>query len=133
SGCSGLEGMGLMLVFGALWLGFFHQDYRFPRALLLIPVGMGLMFLLNSVRIAALILIGHAGARSVALGGFHSQAGWIAFNCVALGLVSIAGRVPWLSSGRKPAVIDRIESSPDAYLVPFLAILAATMVSRATS
>jgi exosortase E/protease (VPEID-CTERM system) len=88
---------------------------------------------LNTVRIAALILIGDAGARAVALGGFHSQAGWIAFNGVALGLASMANRVPWLSSGRKPAVVDRPESSPDAYLAPFLAILAATMISRATS
>ena len=50
-----------MLVFGALWLCFFHRDYRFPRALLLIPVGMGMMFLMNSMRIAALILIGKRG------------------------------------------------------------------------
>lgn len=131
--CSGLEGVGLMLIFSVLWLWFFRSDYKFPRTLLLIPVGACVIFLLNTVRIAALILIGNAGARAVALGGFHSQAGWIAFNGVALGLVSMANRVPWLSSGRKPALVDRPESSPDAYLVPFLAILAATMISRATS
>ena len=42
-------------------------------------------------------------------------------------------RVPGLSSGPKAAVQDRAESPPDAYIAPFLAILAATMVSRATS
>ena len=133
--CSGLEGMGLMLVFGALWLGFFYRDYRFPRALLLIPVGMGLMFLLNSVRIAALILIGNAGARSVALGGFHSQAGWIAFNGLALGWACVAHRVPWISARRTSAVIDhRTVANPTAaYLVPFMAILGAAMISSAIS
>jgi len=135
-GCSGLEGMGLMLVFGTLWLWFFRSDYKFPRALLLIPLGMGLMFLLNAVRIAALVLIGNAGARSVAVGGFHSQAGWIAFNGVALGLACLAHRVPWISSGRRPVAIadERLfENQLPAYLAPFLAILAAGMISTATA
>ena len=134
-GCSGLEGMGLMLVFGALWLWFFRSEYRFPRALLLIPLGMGLMFLLNSVRIAALVLIGNAGARSVAVGGFHSQAGWIAFNTVALALACLAHRVPWVSSGRRLVAVaePRSENSLPAYLAPFLAILTAGMVSTATA
>ena len=129
--CSGLEGMGLMLIFGVLWLWFFRSDYQFPRALLLIPLGVSLIFLLNSVRIAALILIGDAGARAVATEGFHSQAGWIAFNGVALGLACVAHRVPWLSSTRTP--MQRVENPTAGYLVPVLAILAAAMVSRATS
>jgi exosortase E/protease (VPEID-CTERM system) len=133
--CSGLEGVGLMLVFSVLWLWFFRSDYKFPRAMLLIPMGVSVIFLLNAVRIAMLILIGDAGARTVAVGGFHSQAGWIAFNGVALGLASVAHRVPWLSSRRAPTLVDErlVENPPAAYLVPFLAILAAGMVSRATS
>ena len=132
-GCSGLEGVGLILVFSVLWLCFFRSDYRFPRALLLIPIGVSAIFLLNAVRIAVLILIGDAGAPAVALGGFHSQAGWIAFNGVALALASMAHQVPWLSSRRPRAVIERLENPPDPYLAPFLAILAAAMVSRAVS
>jgi exosortase E/protease (VPEID-CTERM system) len=131
--CSGLEGVGLMLIFSVLWLWFFRNDYKFPRALLLVPAGIVAIFLLNTVRIAALILIGDAGARAVALGGFHSQAGWITFNGVALGLASMANRASWLSSGRKPAAINQVETPTDAYLAPFLAILAATMISRAIS
>ena len=134
-GCSGLEGMGLMLIFGVLWLWFFRRDFIFPRALLLIPFGVSLIFLLNAARIATLILIGDAGAQAVALGGFHSQAGWIAFNGVALGLACVAHRVQWLSSTRTP--VERaerwVENPTAAYLVPALAILAAAMVSRAGS
>jgi exosortase E/protease (VPEID-CTERM system) len=132
--CSGLEGVGLMLMFSVLWLWFFRADYRFPRALLLIPVGVCVIFILNTVRIAVLVLIGDAGARAVALGGFHSQAGWIAFNGVAFGLALMANRVPWFSSTRSPAALTGlVETPPDAYLAPFLAILAAAMISRATS
>ena len=135
TGCSGLEGMGLMLVFSILWLWFFRGDYKFPRALLLIPIGVSVMFLMNAVRIAVLILIGDAGAASVALGGFHSQAGWITFNCVALALASATHRVPWLSSRRTPVVVQHrlSEVAHAAFLAPFMAILAAAMLSRAAS
>ena len=133
--CSGLEGVGLMLVFGVLWLWLFRRDFRFPQAIFLVPVSLGVAFLLNSVRIAALILIGNAGAPNVALGGFHSQAGWIAFNVVALGLVLGSQHVPWIARSRPlPAPAGTRADNPSAlYLAPFLAILAAGMLSRAVT
>ncbi len=127
--CSGLEGMALMLLFGIIWLGFFRSDYRFPQAFLLIPCGIVLVWLVNVVRIAALILIGTAGAPQVAVGGFHSEAGWIAFTAVALGFFTSSRRLPWFAVRAAPA-----ESNPvAAYLVPFLLILAAGMIARAAS
>ena len=53
--CSGLEGVGLMLAFCGVWLVLFRREYRFPRALLLIPVGVLLILILNVLRIAALM------------------------------------------------------------------------------
>lgn len=132
--CSGLEGAGLMLLFGAFWLWLLRDELRFPRALLLIPAGIAILFVLNSVRLAALIAIGNAGARGVATGGFHSQAGWIAFTAVALGLVMGTPHVPWLTRTRPSGVRPVGEENPAApYLVPFLAILAAAMIARAAS
>ena len=133
--CSGLEGVGLMLVFGLLWLWLFRQDFRFPQALLLVPVSLGTAFLMNSVRIAALILIGNAGAPNVAVGGFHSQAGWIAFNLVALGLVLGSQHVPWIARSRPQSTpaASRADNPSALYLAPFLAILAAGMLSRAAA
>ena len=93
--CSGLEGVGLMLVFGVAWLTIFRREYRFPQALILLPAGMVFIFLLNSVRIALLILIGNAGAERIATGGFHSQAGWMIFNLAAVGFSLTAGRTKW--------------------------------------
>jgi exosortase E/protease (VPEID-CTERM system) len=133
--CSGFEGAGLMLAFGVVWLCLFRKESRFPQALVLIPAGVVVMYLLNAVRIAALILIGSAGAREIALGGFHSQAGWIAFNVVALGFSVIARRVPYFTLSRPDA--ESSGSSRDnptaGYLVPLLMILGAGMVSGALS
>ena len=131
--CSGLEGIGLLLVFGVFWLILFRDELRFPRALLLLPVAIALLFLLNSVRILALFAIGNAGAREIATGGFHSQAGWLAFNTVALGLCISARRLSWISL-RPPAeepVVTR--DSTGALLLPFLCVLAAGMISGAAT
>ena len=133
--CSGLEGTALMLIFGALWLILFRDEIHFPQALALVPAGVAMLFLMNAVRIAALILIGNTGAREVAARGFHSQAGWIAFNCVALAFSVVARRVSWFSArpegGPRPAAEMEYPAAP--YLVPVLAILAASMFSRAAT
>jgi exosortase E/protease (VPEID-CTERM system) len=132
--CSGLEGAGLLLAFCCAWLLYFRREYYFPRALLIMPVGLALLFVLNILRIAALVLIGDAGYPDIAIYGFHSQAGWIAFNCTAAGIVFLSRRSAWLC--RVPATpIPHLEShNPTAaYLVPLLAILATGMLSRAAS
>jgi exosortase E/protease (VPEID-CTERM system) len=133
--CSGLEGAGLMIVMGVLWLWLFRRDFRFPRAFLLIPVGVGTLYLLNALRIVALILIGNAGAPDIATRGFHSQAGWIAFNGVGLCLLVGAPRISWLAaSGRAISIPETESADPNAaYLMPLLAILVAAMISRAAS
>jgi exosortase E/protease (VPEID-CTERM system) len=132
--CSGLEGAGLLLAFVCVWLLCFRKEYFFPRALLLIPIGLALSFALNVLRIAALMLIGHAGFPDVAVYGFHSQAGWIAFNCAA-GLIAIASRRSSYFN-RSAAATDRsqrTENPTAAYLLPFLAILGAGMLVHAAS
>jgi exosortase E/protease (VPEID-CTERM system) len=133
--CAGFEGTGLMLVFSVAWLFFLRREFRFPQAFLLIPAAMSVIWVSNAVRITALILIGIAGAPGVAVGGFHSQAGWIAFNCVALCFVVTAQRLPWFTPGRQSeARGDAPSRNPiAAYLMPFIMILAAAMVSRAAS
>jgi exosortase E/protease (VPEID-CTERM system) len=134
--CSGLEGAGLILAFGVLWLWLFRRECRFPHALVVIPAGMLAMFASNVIRIVTLILIGIAGAPGIALGGFHSQAGWIAFNCIALILAFAAPRVAWIrvrtGAGRAAAASSSLNPSVP-YLLPFAAILAAGLLSRAAS
>jgi exosortase E/protease (VPEID-CTERM system) len=136
--CAGFEGIALMLVFSVAWLGYFRREFRFPRALLLIPAGLTVIWLSNAVRITVLILIGVAGAKNVAAGGFHSQAGWIAFNCVALAFAVLTRQMPWFAVKRVETRLANITAASGhnptaAYLAPFLAILTAAMIARASS
>jgi exosortase E/protease (VPEID-CTERM system) len=93
------------------------------------------MFALNTLRIVALILIGTAGAPGIALGGFHSQAGWIAFNAVALGFSLAVPRTSWftLKESAQPHAEKAIANPTIPYLLPLASILAAGMISRAVS
>ncbi len=133
--CSGLEGAGLILVFGVAFLWLFRKDLRFPRAFLLLPAGVVVLYALNVVRIAALLLIGEAGAREIAAGGFHSQAGWISFNAVAFGFAMVARRIRWFALNPEPSSVRAADQQDRtaAYLIPFLAILAAGMIATAVS
>ena len=133
--CSGYEGVALMLVFGGAWLWLFRREFRFPRALFLIPAGMAAMWVVNCLRLVALILIGSAGAPNIAAGGFHSQAGWIGFLTTAVAFTLASQRVAWFRA-HAPTVSRPAAAAADgtaAYLVPFLAILAAGMAAQAAS
>ena len=169
--CSGLEGLGLVFAFTVIWLWYFRKESRFPQALLLVPCALITVWILNILRISILVLIGNAGYGEVAMVGFHSQAGWIAFTAVALGFSMATRKLSWVrrvpyyapvsphvpvpmsadiqSGGLAPSSTgdanippstfvaepeEAGESSAAAvYLVPFLAILAASFVSKAAS
>jgi exosortase E/protease (VPEID-CTERM system) len=127
--------MGLMLAFCTVLLLLFRQEYIFPRSLLLIPVGVLLSFALNIARIAALVLIGDAGYENVALYGFHSQAGWIAFNAAAVGIALVSLRSSWFSraAAAERSHASAVENPTAVYLVPYPRRCLAGMVSRAVS
>ncbi len=132
--CAGFEGIGLVLAFGVIWLLLFRKECRFPQALLLLPAGVVLIYLLNAIRITVLLLIGNAGAPRIAAGGFHSQAGWIAFAVASLGFCFAAQHVSWIAVQPVDPVPPVTGANPtSAYLIPFLAILAAGMLATALS
>jgi exosortase E/protease (VPEID-CTERM system) len=131
--CSGYEGIGLILVFLSLYLFFFRRELRFPLALALLPLGAAGMWVLNLARIIALIAIGDAGWVSVALGGFHSQAGWLAFNAVGLGFVAMTRKGRYFSTLDREPDRQRHPDSTSPYLAPFLVLLVVAMVTGAFS
>jgi exosortase E/protease (VPEID-CTERM system) len=156
AGCSGVEGLGLVLLFTSIWLWYYRKEYRFPQALLLIPCALGCIWLLNIVRLCALILIMNAGGSEEAGSGFHAAAGWISFIIIALIFSRATQRLSWMRRIPPAAPCatglprsDGTESHPGAsaqlredrgespairaYLVPFLAILAAAFASKAAS
>ncbi len=134
--CSGYEGIGLIWVFLGLHLWLDRENLRFPHVLLLLPLGTAVVWFANAARIAALVLIGSWISRDVALGGFHSQAGWLVFVGIALGTVVLTSRCRFFASAHAAdhGPLEPSGSNPVApYLVPFLAILATAMVTGAFS
>jgi exosortase E/protease (VPEID-CTERM system) len=131
--CSGYEGVGLVAAFLVVYLGLFRRYLRFPQALLLLPLGTVAVYLANGVRIASLVLIGSHLSREVAAGGFHSQAGWLTFNAIALGLALLARGLPFFAA-TSPVTAGRQGSNPTAaYLTPLLVIVATAMITAALS
>jgi exosortase E/protease (VPEID-CTERM system) len=152
-GCSGIEGLGLVLAFTAVWLWYIRRETRFLRALLLIPGALVCIWLLNIIRLCTLIYVGSEISPEVADIGLHSQFGWISFTVVALAFTMATQKLSWARKVPAFAVVgaggdaqggaaeivagaaeERGESPAiRAYLVPFLAILAASFVSKALS
>ena len=145
STCSGVQGLALLSVLLLTWSFYDRKRLRLGRVLLLGCLALMVMWSLNIVRLAALIAIGDAGYPGVAINGFHSEAGWIALNVVTLALLVALERVPWFRkmapAGVAPQTlgagsgIPRLAARnvPAIYLLPFLAITAASVVSHAVS
>ena len=130
--CSGYEGVGLTCAFmlAALWL--FRDRFRMPRALLLMLPAIVLPWIANVVRLVLLVLVGTYVSPRLAQGGFHSYAGSILFCAVALAIVATGLRTPWLT---RVAETRQTQAGPSVapYLVPFIAMTAAGLLSRSLS
>jgi exosortase E/protease (VPEID-CTERM system) len=110
---------------------------RFPLALVLLPLSVLAIYLANLVRIVALMWIGARISPAIALGGFHSKAGWVFFCAVTLGIVALATRWRLVQRDRAYAATstatasahdyDTTPASP--YLMPFIAVMATTLVT----
>jgi exosortase E/protease (VPEID-CTERM system) len=128
--CSGYEGMGMMAVFLAIFLWMMRRDLRFPRSLLVLPVGIAIIWLANSLRIAALLILGTQGYADLAAGAFHSLAGWILFLATGLGLMACVRGMTIFSRAARPDTAYRAQVDR-AYLLPALSIIATAMFTGA--
>jgi exosortase E/protease (VPEID-CTERM system) len=106
--CSGIEGIGLVSVFLAVYLWVYRKDLRFPQAYVLLPIGMLTIWLLNAVRIALLVLIGE-WAPEAAVKGFHSVAGWLFFNAAVCGLAAASWRFKFFRPSSNAEYLPRQE------------------------
>lgn len=128
--CSGIDGIGLVLLFQAVWLSLTRARVRFARALLvLVPAGVVAAFVANVLRISALILLGAAGHRDLALGAFHSKLGWILFLAIAFGTIAAAEHVRWLREERGPAEPVGVPPAAAAHLAPLVVAIAMGLVT----
>lgn len=128
--CSGFEGMGLISVLLGAFLAVNRASLHFPRALLLLPLGVTAAFFGNALRIGGLLVVGAYLDPDLAHDSFHSKAGWILFCGIALGLCALAQRHPFFS---RAAISTEIETeNPTAsYLLPFLLLLGIALLTGA--
>ena len=134
--CSGYEGVGLVWIFLAAYLAASRRSLRWPRAWLLIPLATLAIWLVNAARIVVLILIGAWASPAVALGGFHSQAGSLGILAISLGLVVLSRHARFFAAtpaDAGDAAATVVANPTAAYLAPFLAIVATTMLAGAVS
>ncbi|MBV8781673.1 MAG: exosortase E/protease, VPEID-CTERM system [Phycisphaerae bacterium] len=137
--CAGYEGIALVCLFLGIYIWCFRGNLRFPQALLLVPAGIILSWMGNILRIIGLIAFGSAISADIAMDGFHSQAGWLLFIGLTLGLVVLSQRSKVFSksiAGAKVAArlpVEKSQSLSAAYLLPLLVVLATGMVTRAFS
>ncbi len=133
SQCSGYEGMGLIAVFVGLYLWIFRHQLRFPQALLLFPFGITTMWLLNVMRIVALISIGNEISPDIAVGGFHSNAGWIAFVLLSVSLIFLCQKIAYFNNRKQKIKPNNNISKATPLLMPFIILLATILVTAAFS
>ncbi len=125
--CLGSEGAGLVFMFIGAYLYSARQDLRFPQALAVLPLAVLVMWLLNAVRVAALVVIGTSWSEQVAMDGFHSAAGWINFLLVYVAALLLLRNHSAFARTTGGIVFGLTEDT--VKLVPQLALIAATLIT----
>ncbi len=132
--CAGYEGIGLISVFVGSYLWLFRGNLRFPQAFILLPCGILVIWLVNAIRIALLVLFGTYVSPQIALGGFHSSTGWLGFIAVALSMVAVTQRMPFFAVSQSEVKTKAREGDPTAaYLAPLMSLLAVRLPVTITS
>jgi exosortase E/protease (VPEID-CTERM system) len=126
--CSGLESLGAVSVFLLGYLYTFREQLRFPQSLWLVPAALFAVWIANALRIAILVAIGAYWSPDLALGGFHSKAGWLALCLVALGVVVATRNSPRFA--RAAPVARFTDSATAAYLLPLLTLVGIGLVTE---
>lgn len=127
--CSGLEGVGLASVVLGTYLAVFRKTLRFPNAWLLLPLGMIAVWVGNVGRLSSLILLGAFVDPELAVGGFHSKAGWVLFCAITLGVTTLGHRSGIFS--KQVEQTAETENPTAAFLMPLLILIGTAMVTGA--
>lgn len=131
--CSGVEGFVLVGGFVALYALLFHATIRHVRFwLIVLPLALFASWLLNIVRIAALVLLGAHVSPQIAVDGFHSYAGWIFFTLLALCILIVVHRTATLhrAEARAPS-IPLSQDNMAAQILPFVAFMISGLIASA--
>jgi uncharacterized protein len=91
-GCSGHEGFGIFSVLILAYLFASRRTLRFPRAWLVLPLGLLTVWTANVCRFTLLAYLGFLFQPSVAVASFHSKASWVLFSALAVGAAAALRR-----------------------------------------
>jgi len=132
--CSGIEGFALITAFMGVYAWLFRDTLRMGRFWgVVLPLALMASWMLNVVRIAALLLIGAHVSPDLAQNGFHSFAGWLFFIVLAFAVLVVADRVAWLGrDGTTPAAgVPLAEDEAATRIVPFIVFLLSGVIAQA--
>jgi exosortase E/protease (VPEID-CTERM system) len=131
--CSGYEGIGCVTLLLTLYLWLFRTDLRWPQALVLLPLGALASWGANVLRLTALVALGTSVSPALAQGGFHSQAGWIAFLLVGLGVMGVTQRCALFMASPPAHAIPAHAQYVTALLVPLVVLMTTRVLTAAVS
>ncbi len=124
--CSGIQGLALIGSFLLLYFYLHRRELPFPRVWWLLPIGLVSSFVLNVVRITTLILLGASGSPELAVGAFHSRAGWLLFTLLAFSLIAVSRKVAWFRVDGSPVdrTVPTLFRDPNAAMIlPFIVLV----------
>lgn len=133
--CSGIEGVALVTMFVTVYLVILRDQLRFPRVLILLPIAILASITLNIARIVLLLIIGLEGNPELAVGGFHSHAGWLMFTLIGLGIVVASHNMPVFQAstaqhGTLSTPLPPFFQDPTvAKILPFAGLMASAMLA----
>jgi exosortase E/protease (VPEID-CTERM system) len=126
--CLGYQGASLGLLFLCGYLYVMRKDFRFPQALVVLPLAVLALWLLNSVRIALLLAVGSSWSEDIATNGFHRVGGWINLIGVSSLMLFILHRTSWLSTVNRQNLTLSVNKE-NIKLLPQLTLIATTILS----
>jgi uncharacterized protein len=131
--CSGISGIAMVSAVMGLYILLLRRRLWVGRALLLFPIAAALSWLLNSVRIAILLIIGVHVSPQLALDGFHESAGWIAFSLLSGLMLFAAENTAWFHrEGRPKPQAGSVTGDPVvAQIAPFAVLLVSSLAAGA--
>lgn len=124
--CAGSEGLALISGLLLLLVYLERRTLRVPLALALVVVAAITMFIVNALRIAALLYIGDHWSPEVAVNGFHANFGLVALIVISTGFAFVIRAVA--GQARPNGAFPRGESHDTRLVMPLMAMIAATLV-----
>ena len=126
--CSGYEGMALMIALLATYCFLQQDQLRINRALWIIPLASLAMFVLNGIRIAVLIAIGHFYSPQLALNGFHVVGGWLNLLILLVASLVTLNTFPYFLKNPLLPKVQRVEDLP--FLLPLIMLMVVGMFDQ---